>query len=93
MSNYAEDTYVMPDILVHPAALETPDVRGGDVLLLIEVADTSVSFLGPGPLLSKTAATDCETGDAQDDDQDARVPPPTGSAKHPVRRCLRLAHG
>jgi Uma2 family endonuclease len=42
--NLDEDTYVVPDILVHPAALETPDVRGGDVLLLIEVADTSLRY-------------------------------------------------
>jgi Uma2 family endonuclease len=40
--NLAADTYVVPDILVHPAALKTPDVRGGDALLVVEVADTSL---------------------------------------------------
>src|SRR5258708_9525176 len=34
--NLTDDTYLLPDILVHPAALETPDVRGGDALLVIE---------------------------------------------------------
>jgi Uma2 family endonuclease len=34
----------MPDVLVHPAAVRTPDVRGSDVLLLIEVADTSLNY-------------------------------------------------
>jgi Uma2 family endonuclease len=42
--NLTADTYVVPDILVHPAAIKTPDVRGGDVLLLIEVADTSLRY-------------------------------------------------
>jgi Uma2 family endonuclease len=42
--NLADDTYLVPDILVHPAAIRTPDVRGGDVLLLVEVADTSLRY-------------------------------------------------
>ena len=42
--NLADDTYVMPDILVHPIALKTPDVRGADALLVIEVADTSLHY-------------------------------------------------
>jgi Uma2 family endonuclease len=42
--NLTDDTYSVPDILVHSAALETPDVRGGDVLLLIEVAETSLRY-------------------------------------------------
>jgi Uma2 family endonuclease len=42
--NLADDTYVNPDILVHLAPIKTPDVRGGDVLLLIEVADTSLRY-------------------------------------------------
>jgi Uma2 family endonuclease len=42
--NLTDDTYVMPDVLVHPAAVRTPDVRGSDVLLLIEVADTSLNY-------------------------------------------------
>jgi Uma2 family endonuclease len=42
--NLADDTYLNPDILVHPAAILTPDVRGGDALLVVEVADTSLHY-------------------------------------------------
>jgi Uma2 family endonuclease len=42
--NLDDETYLNPDILVHPAAIETPDVRGGDVLLVVEVADTSLHY-------------------------------------------------
>jgi Uma2 family endonuclease len=42
--NVADDTYLNPDVLVHPAALKTPDVRGGDALLVVEVADTSLRY-------------------------------------------------
>lgn len=42
--NLAGDSYLFPDILVHSAAVLVPDVRGGDVLLLIEVADSSRSY-------------------------------------------------
>jgi Uma2 family endonuclease len=42
--NLAEDTYAVPDILVRPAAIKTPDVRGGDVLLVVEIADTSLAY-------------------------------------------------
>ena len=42
--NLADDTYLNPDILVHPAAIRTPDVRGGDALLVVEVADTSLYY-------------------------------------------------
>ena len=42
--NLAEDTYAVPDILVHSAAIKTPDVRGGDVLLVVEIADTSLAY-------------------------------------------------
>lgn len=42
--NVADDTYLNPDILVHSAALKTPDVRGGDALLVVEVADTSLRY-------------------------------------------------
>jgi Uma2 family endonuclease len=34
----------VPDILVRPAAIKTPDLRGGDALLVVEVADTSLSY-------------------------------------------------
>jgi Uma2 family endonuclease len=42
--NLAEDTYTVPDVLVHPMALKTPDVRGNDVLLVVEVAETSLTY-------------------------------------------------
>jgi Uma2 family endonuclease len=42
--NLSEDTYLEPDILVHPAAIQTPDVRGTDALLVIEVADSSLRY-------------------------------------------------
>jgi Uma2 family endonuclease len=42
--NLTDDTYLVPDILVHPAKLETPDVRGGDALLLVEVAETRLRY-------------------------------------------------
>jgi Uma2 family endonuclease len=42
--NLNDDTYLNPDILVHPAAIPTPKVRGGDALLVIEVADTSLRY-------------------------------------------------
>jgi Uma2 family endonuclease len=42
--NLDDDTYANPDILVHPAAIMTPDVRGGDALLVLEVADTSLRY-------------------------------------------------
>jgi Uma2 family endonuclease len=42
--NLADDTYLNPDILVHPAALKTPDVRGGDALVVVEIADTSLHY-------------------------------------------------
>jgi Uma2 family endonuclease len=42
--NLEDDTYLNPDILVHPVAIQTPDVRGGDALLVVEVADTSLRY-------------------------------------------------
>jgi Uma2 family endonuclease len=42
--NLTEDTYAVPDILVHPAAIKTPDVRGADALLVVEIADTSLAY-------------------------------------------------
>jgi len=42
--NLSDDTYVDPDILVHPAEILTPDVRGSDALLVVEVADTSLVY-------------------------------------------------
>jgi Uma2 family endonuclease len=42
--NLADDTYLNPDILVHPLPIKTPDVRGVDALLVVEVADTSLHY-------------------------------------------------
>ena len=42
--NLADDTYLNPDILAHPAAIKTPDARGGDALLVVEVADSSLHY-------------------------------------------------
>jgi len=42
--NLSPDTYVMPDILVHPHAIKSYDLRGADALLAVEVADTSLGY-------------------------------------------------
>jgi hypothetical protein len=42
--NLDDDTYVNPDILVHLAAILTPDVRGGDALLAVEIADSNLRY-------------------------------------------------
>jgi Uma2 family endonuclease len=42
--NLSDDTYAVPDILVHPSKIKTPDARGGDVLLVVEIADTSLAY-------------------------------------------------
>jgi Uma2 family endonuclease len=42
--NLADDTYTVPDILVRPAAIKTPDLRGTDALLVVEIADTSLVY-------------------------------------------------
>src|SRR5215831_3008495 len=42
--NLSPDTYTVPDILIRPAAIKTPDLRGGDALLVVEVADTSLCY-------------------------------------------------
>jgi Uma2 family endonuclease len=42
--NLGPDTFLVPDLLVHPAAIATPDVRGGDALLVVEVAETSLAY-------------------------------------------------
>jgi Uma2 family endonuclease len=40
----SQDTFVKPDILVHSDAIQTYDLRGGDALLVVEVAETSLSY-------------------------------------------------
>src|SRR5262245_25246540 len=42
--NLSDDLYVVPDILVYPAAIKVPDVRGPAALLVIEIADTSLNY-------------------------------------------------
>jgi Uma2 family endonuclease len=42
--NLGPDTFLVPDLLVHPSAIETPDVRGSDALLVVEVAETSLAY-------------------------------------------------
>jgi Uma2 family endonuclease len=41
--NLDDDMYLLPDILVHPAGIPTAKVRGGDALLVVEAADSSLS--------------------------------------------------
>ena len=42
--NLDDATFAKPDILVRPAAIRSPDVRGPTALLVIEIADTSLDF-------------------------------------------------
>jgi Uma2 family endonuclease len=42
--NLAEDTFAVPDILVRSSGIKTPDIRGGDALLMVEIADTSLAY-------------------------------------------------
>jgi Uma2 family endonuclease len=42
--NLSPDTFVKPDILVHPDAIQTYDLQGSDALLVVEVAETSLSY-------------------------------------------------
>ncbi len=42
--NLTDDMYVVPDILVYPAAIKAPKVRGPTALLVIEIADSSLDY-------------------------------------------------
>ena len=42
--NLSPDTFVKPDILVHPRAIRTYDLKGPQALLVVEVAETSLSY-------------------------------------------------
>jgi Uma2 family endonuclease len=42
--NLASDTFLNPDILVHPMSIHTDKLRGPEALLVVEVADTSLSY-------------------------------------------------
>ena len=40
----SEDSYALPDILVRPAAVKTPDLPAASALLVVEIADTSLAY-------------------------------------------------
>ena len=42
--NLEDGTFVNPDILLHPMAIRTDKLRGPDALLVVEVAETSLSY-------------------------------------------------
>ena len=42
--NLTDDTYCQPDIFVRPAGIRSYDVRGDTVLLVVEVAASSITF-------------------------------------------------
>jgi Uma2 family endonuclease len=42
--NLSSDTYLKPDILVHPIAINTYELRPRDALLVVEIADTSLRY-------------------------------------------------
>jgi Uma2 family endonuclease len=42
--NLSSDTFVKPDILVHPRSIKTYDLQGADALLVVEVAETSLNY-------------------------------------------------
>jgi Uma2 family endonuclease len=42
--NLSSDSYLKPDILVHPRIIKTPLLRPADALLLVEIADTSLRY-------------------------------------------------
>ena len=42
--NLTDDTYVVTDILVYPASIKSPDVRGPTALLVVEIAYSSLEY-------------------------------------------------
>ena len=42
--NLSDDTYMVPDLLVHAHATQTYDLRPIDGLLLIEIADLNLDY-------------------------------------------------
>ena len=42
--NLTDDTYVVTDILVYPASIKSPDVRGLAALLVVEIAYSSLDY-------------------------------------------------
>ena len=42
--NLTDDTYTVPDLLVYPATIKVPHVCGASALLVVEVADSSLTY-------------------------------------------------
>jgi Uma2 family endonuclease len=42
--NLTDDAYTVPDLLVYPATIKVPNVRGATALLVVEVADSSLAY-------------------------------------------------
>jgi Uma2 family endonuclease len=42
--NLADDTYAVPDLIILPTSMKAYDLRGGDALLAVEVADASLAY-------------------------------------------------
>jgi len=42
--NLDAETYLNPDILVHPRSTATYDLRGSEALLVVEIAETSLNY-------------------------------------------------
>jgi Uma2 family endonuclease len=42
--NLSSDTFVKPDILVHQRSIKTYDLQGAEALLVVEVAETSLTY-------------------------------------------------
>ena len=42
--NLDAENYTHPDVLVRPAAIKAPDVRGDAALLVVEIAESSLDF-------------------------------------------------
>jgi Uma2 family endonuclease len=42
--NLSGDTYLKPDLLIHPISIGTYDLHPFDALLVIEIADTSLRY-------------------------------------------------
>ena len=85
--NLDAETYTMPDRLVRPAGIRVPDVRGDTALLVVEVADTSLTCdQGPkalfcahsrvreyGVITARTLETDIHQGPSEPGYASARV--------------------
>ena len=65
--NFDDDTFTLPDIVVRPAAILMPDVRGPTALLVIEVADSSLTYdlVAKAPLYARQGVREYWAVDAQ----------------------------